>query len=68
MALKQIFFWSYVQSAKEFLNGNIPMDAFRGPLYQIILGVFGFVLNDFFHAGMLIAIISASIVDFVTFE
>ena len=42
------FFCSYVQSAKEFLNGNIPIDAFRGPLCPMVLGVFGFVLNDFF--------------------
>jgi len=62
------FFWSYVPNAKEFLDGKIPMDAFRGPLYPMVLGLFGFVLGDFFHAGMLIAILSASIVVWVTFE
>ena len=62
------FFWGYVPSAKNFLSGEIPMDAFRGPLYPIVLGLFGFVLGDFFHAGMLIAILSASIVVWVTFE
>jgi len=62
------FFWGYVPSAKNFLAGKIPMDAFRGPLYPIILGIFGFITGDFFHAGMLIAVISASVVIYVTCE
>ena len=62
------FFWGYVPSAKKFLSGEIPMDAFRGPLYPIVLGLFGFLLGDFFHAGILIAVISASVVVYVTYE
>ncbi len=62
------FFWGYVPGAKKFLSGEIPMDAFRGPLYPIILGIFGFILGDFFHAGILVAIISASVVVYVTHE
>ena len=62
------FFWGYVPSAKKFLSGEIPMDAFRGPLYPMVLGLFGFVLGDLFHAGILIAIISASVVVYVTYE
>ncbi len=62
------FFWGYVPSAKKFLSGEIPMDAFRGPLYPMVLGLFGFVLGDFFHAGILIAVISASVVVYVTYE
>ena len=62
------FFWGYVPNAKEFLSGNIPMDAFRGPLYPMVLGVFGFILGDFFKAGILIAVLSASIVVYFTFE
>ena len=62
------FFWGYVPSAKKFLSGGIPMDAFRGPLYPMVLGIFGFIIGDFFHAGMLIAILSASLVVWVTFE
>ena len=62
------FFWGYVPGAKKFLSGEIPMDAFRGPLYPMVLGLFGFLLGDFFHAGILIAVISASIVIYVTYE
>jgi hypothetical protein len=62
------FFWGYVPSAKKFLSGEIPMDAFRGPLYPMVLGIFGFIIGDFFHAGILIAVLSASILVFVTFE
>jgi hypothetical protein len=62
------FFWGYVPSAKKFLAGEIPMDAFRGPLYPVVLAIFGFILGDFFHAGILIGVLSASIVVFATYE
>jgi len=62
------FFWGYVPSAKKVLSGEIPMDAFRGPLYPMVLGVFGYILGDFFHAGILIAVLSASIVIYVSFD
>jgi hypothetical protein len=62
------FFWGYVPSAKKFLSGEIPMDAFRGPLYPMVLGIFGFIIGDFFHAGILIAVLSASVLVFVTYE
>jgi hypothetical protein len=62
------FFWGYVPSAKEFLSGHIAIDGFRGPLYPMVLGAFGFLLSDFFKAGILIAVISASFVIYFTFE
>lgn len=62
------FFWGYVPNAREFLLGNIAIDGFRGPLYPIVLGLFGFFIKDFFAAGVLIAILSASFVIYFTFE
>ena len=62
------FFWGYVPNAKGFLEGNIPMDAFRGPLYPMVLGIVGFVLGDFFRTGILIGVISAAVVIYVAFE
>jgi 4-amino-4-deoxy-L-arabinose transferase-like glycosyltransferase len=62
------FFWGYVRNAKDFLSGEIPMDAFRGPLYPMVLGIFGFVIGDFFKAGILIGVISAAFVVYFTFE
>jgi hypothetical protein len=62
------FFWGYVPSAKKFLSGEIPMDAFRGPLYPMVLAIFGFILGDFFRAGIFIAVLSASVLIYVTFE
>ena len=62
------FFWGYVPNAKEFLAGKIPMDAFRGPLYPMLLGIIGFVVGDFFKAGILIGVFSAAVVIYVTFE
>jgi hypothetical protein len=62
------FFWGYVPSAKEFLSGKILIDGFRGPLYPMALGIVGFVLGDFFKAGVLIAVLSASFVIYFTYE
>ena len=62
------FFWGYVPNAKEFLSGEIPMDAFRGPLYPVVLGIFGFIVGDFFNAGILIGVLSAAFVIYFTFE
>lgn len=57
------FFWSYFNSAKEFLKGNIEIDSYRGPIYPMVLGIAGFILNsDFFNAGMYLNIICAFIV------
>jgi len=62
------FFWGYVPSARGFLEGIIPMDAFRGPLYPMVLGLIGFVTGDFFRAGILIGVLSAAVVIYLTFE
>ena len=60
------FYWSYVPSAQAFLKGEFLIDAFRGPLYQIVLGIIGFVIGEYLKAGMLINILSASAVIFLT--
>ena len=62
------FFWGYVPSAKDFLSGHIAIDGFRGPLYPMVLGSFGFIIGDFFKTGILIAVLSASFVIYFTFE
>ncbi len=62
------FFWGYVPGARGFLQGIIPMDAFRGPLYPMVLGVAGYLFGDFFKAGIFIGVISAAVVVYVTFE
>jgi 4-amino-4-deoxy-L-arabinose transferase-like glycosyltransferase len=56
------FYVAYVPQAKEFLNGNLIIDSYRGPLYQIILAIFGFIFKlDFFTAGKFLNVLSASI-------
>ncbi|MCZ6702339.1 MAG: glycosyltransferase family 39 protein [Ignavibacteria bacterium] len=62
------FFWSYVPAAKSFLNGNLQIDPFRGPIYAIILGLVNLIISDYFYSGIIIGIISAAIVIFLTFE
>ena len=60
------FFWSYIPQAKAFLDGNLIIDGFRGPVYPIVLGIVTLLVKDFFISGMLISIISGSIVLFFT--
>lgn len=62
------FFWSYVPVAKSFLNGILKIDQFRGPLYPMILGIFNLVISNYFLSGVLLGIISGSLVIFFNFE
>ena len=62
------FFWGYVPHAKKFLSGIIEIDSFRGPVYPAVLGIVKLITSDFFVAGVLIAVLSASFVIFFTFE
>jgi len=62
------FFWSYVPQADKFLHGSIEIDKYRGPLYPIVLGIFKMIMGNYFNAGMLIAILSASFVLFFIFK
>ena len=62
------FYQGYVPAAKEFQHGKILIDAFRGPVYQIVLGIFGFLFGDLFKAGIFIGVLSASCFIFFTFK
>lgn len=62
------FYQSYVPAGRAFLHGNIMIDGFRGPGYQIVLALFGFIFGDFFNAGIFICILSASAFIYFTFE
>lgn len=56
------FYSGYAPQAKEILNGNIIIDPFKGPLYQIFLAFTGFAFGrDFFLAGKFLNVISASV-------
>jgi Dolichyl-phosphate-mannose-protein mannosyltransferase len=62
------FFWSYVPKAKSFLSGDLQIDQFRGPLYPIILGLVSFVISNYFYSGIIIGVLSASILIYLSFE
>lgn len=56
------FYSAYVNQAKELLNGNLIIDDYRGPFYQIVLAVFGILFNyDFFLAGKILNVTCAGI-------
>ena len=56
------FYVAYVTQAKEFLKGNLIIDQFRGPVYQIILAVTGFFFKyDFYLAGKFLNVLCASL-------
>lgn len=54
------FFWSYVPSARQFLEGTIEIENFHGPAYPIVLGIISFLFGDFFRAGVMLSILAAS--------
>lgn len=62
------FFWDYVPEAKDFINGSIKIDAFRGPLYPIVLGLSTLITGDYFYSGMFIGIISATVLIILSFS
>jgi hypothetical protein len=62
------FFWGYVPHAKSFINGDLQIDAFRGPLYPMVLGFVNLIISNYFITGIIIGILSASILIYLTFE
>lgn len=56
------FFWGYVPEAKDLLHGNLDINPVKGPVYQIVLALFGVLFGkNFFNAGIFINLISASV-------
>lgn len=62
------FYWDYVPSAEQFQQGNVNIDDYRGPGYPGMLGLVGFVIQDLFTAGMVIAAASAGVFLFLLYE
>jgi hypothetical protein len=62
------FFWGYVPKAKSFISGDLQIDAFRGPLYPMVLSLVNLIISNYFISGIIIGILSASILIFLTFE
>ena len=62
------FFWGYVPEAKSFINGYLKIDPFRGPFYPIVLGLVNLIISNYFISGILIGIVSASFVIFLSYE
>ena len=62
------FFWGYVPHAKSFINGDLQIDAFRGPLYPIVLSLVNLIISNYFISGIVIGVLSGSILIFLTFE
>ncbi|MCH6573821.1 MAG: glycosyltransferase family 39 protein [Bacteroidetes bacterium] len=62
------FFWGYVPNAKSFINGDLQIDPFRGPLYPMVLGLVNLIISNYFYSGIIIGVLSASILIFLTFE
>jgi len=62
------FFWGYVPNAKSFINGDLQIDQFRGPLYPIVLSLVNIIISNYFISGIVIGVLSASILILFTFE
>ncbi|MDQ3194372.1 MAG: glycosyltransferase family 39 protein [Bacteroidota bacterium] len=56
------FYVAYIPQARELLNGNLIIDQYRGPVYQVFLAIAGFFSGyDYFTAGKYLNVISASV-------
>ena len=62
------FYQNYVPEAKSLLTGKLLIDAFRGPIYPILLSLFQKVLLDYFISGLFINVLSASLALWFIFE
>lgn len=62
------FYWGYVPEAKKILSGSILIEDFRGPGYPMFLALVGIFTQDFFHAGIILSTLAASVTLFFAFE
>ncbi|MEX2191120.1 MAG: glycosyltransferase family 39 protein [Bacteroidota bacterium] len=62
------FFWSYVPSARQFLQGTIEIENFHGPAYPVVLGMISYLFGDFFRAGVVLSILAASCTLFLSYS
>ncbi|MBK7378745.1 MAG: glycosyltransferase family 39 protein [Ignavibacteriales bacterium] len=62
------FYWNYVPAAQQFLKGIVQIEQFHGPLYPMVLSVFGLVFGDFFTGGIILGLVSAAFVIYFSFE
>jgi len=60
------FYWTYIPNAKNILSGVLEMDPFKGPGYEMVLGLVSVVGGEFFRAGILISLCSAVVVLYLT--
>ncbi len=62
------FYWTYIPHAQKILKGVLEVDPFKGPGYELILAAVGSVAGEFFRAGILISLVSAAVVLYVTYK
>jgi hypothetical protein len=62
------FYWSYVPQARQILEGVVPIEDFRGPVYPMVLALIALVTKDLFHAGVVLSVLAASVSLYLIFE
>jgi Dolichyl-phosphate-mannose-protein mannosyltransferase len=62
------FYGGYGPEAKEFLKGNIVIDAYHGPFYPWIVSMFARFIGNVFTAGVIVSVVSASLTIFFVFR
>jgi len=67
-AVETDFYWIYAPHAKELLRGTILLDQFRGPGYEMLLAGAGWLVGDMFRTGMLLSLLSAGAVLWLTYR
>jgi 4-amino-4-deoxy-L-arabinose transferase-like glycosyltransferase len=61
MNVETDFYWTYVPIAKALLSGELVLDAFRGPGYEIVLAALRLVVGEFFRAGLILSVLSSGV-------
>ncbi len=65
-AVETDFYWIYAPHASALLQGTLLLDQFRGPGYEILLAAAGWLTGDMFRAGMILSLLSAGAVLWLT--
>ncbi|MGA2624621.1 MAG: glycosyltransferase family 39 protein [Bacteroidota bacterium] len=61
-------YWTYIPQAQNILKGVLEVDQFKGPGYEFVLAAVSSVTGELFRAGMLISLVSAAVVLYLTYK
>ncbi|MGI8782933.1 MAG: glycosyltransferase family 39 protein [Acidobacteriota bacterium] len=55
------FLFDYVPLARQITEGHMPIGAYRGPVYPMMLATANAIVGDYFKSGLLLSLLSAAV-------